>query len=78
MRRVGLFTPRSMTLLFMQAHVGGSARPQLDQHLAGFSQMHPLKAPCNFEEKATATYLLDNTSNTRPMLDDAVDATSLS
>ncbi|MGY3453159.1 DUF2336 domain-containing protein [Bradyrhizobium sp. USDA 4353] len=41
------------TLLFMQAHVSGSARPQLDQHLASFSQMQPRMAQSTLQSYRT-------------------------
>jgi uncharacterized protein (DUF2336 family) len=41
------------TLLFMQAHVSGSSRPQLDQHLASFSQLQPRAAQSTLQSYRT-------------------------
>ncbi len=41
------------TLLFMQANASGSARPQLDQHLASFSQMQPRTAQSTLQSYRT-------------------------
>ncbi|MGJ4928103.1 DUF2336 domain-containing protein [Bradyrhizobium sp. HKCCYLS2038] len=41
------------TLLFMQANASGSARPQLDQHLASFTQMQPRLAQSTLQTYRT-------------------------
>ncbi|WP_257165661.1 DUF2336 domain-containing protein [Bradyrhizobium sp. SRS-191] len=41
------------TLLFMQASASGSARPQLDQHLANFTQMQPRMAQSTLQSYRT-------------------------
>ncbi|UFZ06134.1 DUF2336 domain-containing protein [Bradyrhizobium ontarionense] len=41
------------TLLFMQASASGSARPQLDQHLASFSQLQPRAAQSTLQSYLT-------------------------
>ncbi|XUM20760.1 DUF2336 domain-containing protein [Bradyrhizobium oligotrophicum S58] len=41
------------TLLFMQAHVSGSPRPQLDQHLMSFTQLQPRTAQTTLQSYRT-------------------------